>query len=560
MFTKLQTKISIIVVLILLVTIGTNNIIGSKIFNDEYERVLKREILVLGRNLKQQVDMVMSYGMDLEDIMGFEEQCLNLKKENSEVVLFASLIDIEGKILFHDDVDKMHKNLDKSEQIVVNAINSKAQEEFVKYENSEGNTILAAIIPIKNNENKESESVGGIVLGMSYSIISDRIANYNGNLMMVSFFFILLSVLLIMLVISLWVTKPVKKLIAMMIEAGNGNFTIKTSSKLKDEIGQAFNSFDKMISNIRLLIARVSGSSTEVENFASMLSDTSRNFYTISDQIALTVQEVAKGASEQSGDISQIMNYMNDFSTGMNKVENDIQTVSSIVNASQNLGNNAMQAVKSLNDKASETVIAAERILGDVNLLNENIDKISSIASVINGITAQTNLLAFNATIEAAKAGEAGKGFTVVALEIKKLANRSKQAVETINAIVNSIFVKTESTFDAANNTKILMEAQMNAVIDTNSAFKTIFEHMENITEQINKMRDSITSISNLKLQTLKGMDSILVISNQSAAITEEVSSSTEAQISGAEELTKLASKLDYMAKDLNKLVSVFKI
>jgi len=124
--------------------------------------------------------------------------------------------------------------------------------------------------------------------------------------------------------------------------------------------------------------------------------------------------------------------------------------------------------------------------------------EIKKIIKMILDISGQTKLLALNATIEAARAGEAGKGFAVVASEVKKLANRTKDASNIINDILNNIQKKTELIVDYANNTSYIIAQQLDAVNETDNAFKTILEGMLDISEQINEVDSSVKEIVSL--------------------------------------------------------------
>jgi methyl-accepting chemotaxis protein len=235
------------------------------------------------------------------------------------------------------------------------------------------------------------------------------------------------------------------------------------------------------------------------------------------------------------------------------------KVLDSVENTKQ-LSETALIAVKSLNDKAIHTNSVSEKIVTDINILNNDTKEIKKIVKVIVGIAEQTNLLSLNAAIEAARAGEAGRGFAVVADEVKKLADQSKEASILINNIIGNIQQKTEVTVDAANNASVIIKQQMDSVIETDNAFKTILTAMSSISGGIESMSNSVNGMISLKDKTMGVIENISAIAEESAATSQEVSASTEEQMAGAEVLSNLGKELTAMAEELNNAILIFKV
>ena len=169
-------------------------------------------------------------------------------------------------------------------------------------------------------------------------------------------------------------------------------------------------------------------------------------------------------------------------------------------------------------------------------------------------------MLSLNAAIEAARAGEAGRGFAVVAEEVKKLADQSKDASIMINNIINAIQYKTEQTVSEANDTSEIIQEQMTAVTQTDTAFNTISKSMREISAYMKNMGDSVRSMVTLKEKTLSSIENISAVSEEAASTSQEVSASTEEQMASAEILTNLSKEMNKMAAELGAAVSLFKI
>lgn len=361
-------------------------------------------------------------------------------------------------------------------------------------------------------------------------------------------------------IVAASISTHLKKLVNAMKEARNGNLAVELTDASNDEIGLVTQNFNDMLSNIRSLISKVSVSSGHLIESLDRIQTSASSSHAASDQIAITMQEIAKGTTDQAQQISQGVEYTNRLSEGINKVGINVSSVSEFIRDTKDLSENGLSVVRLLKDKASEANSITHKVTLDVNGLNEDMKQIRKIVNAIAQIAEQTNMLALNATIEAARAGEAGKGFSVVATEVKKLADKSKESSTMINTIINNIQARTNETVATANNGSEVVREQMQAVSMTDDAFKKIYSAMENIIEHMSNMKDSVDNMLDSKDDTVRVMENISAVSEEAAATAEEVSASTQEQMSGAEELSRLADKLNGMAQELAEAISIFKI
>ncbi|HHW21362.1 MAG TPA: methyl-accepting chemotaxis protein [Clostridiaceae bacterium] len=370
----------------------------------------------------------------------------------------------------------------------------------------------------------------------------------------------LVLALLLSVIIAKGVSDPLKKLARSMKDASEGNLTINLADKNKDEIAQLIKDFNSMLAKIRSLVGTVQQSGQAVLSCASEITALSDKSYLFSEQISSTIQEIAKGASEQASDISDGMQYMNKLSHDIQKVSTDTGNVMSVVNDTKELSANALSAVTALEEKAMSTRTVNEKVVSDMNNLNAKMKEIQKIIGVIVSIAEQTNLLSLNASIEAARAGKAGLGFAVVAEEIRKLADKTREAPLVIANIITEIQKDTEITTEATNNASVIINEQIQAVHDTIDAFKTILSAMDGISEQISNMETSVNEITATEKKTLRIFESVSSVSEEAAATSEEVASATGEQIQGAEDLNRHAKELEKMAEQLRKAISQFKL
>ena len=459
----------------------------------------------------------------------------NPKIEINKAFKTAGLVD---NILAHE---KQQANL-KNSQI--------SSDQVIKISIANGNN-LAAYSKIANTD----WYIAGLIPYSYINSESQKIGMYIFGICILCLFL----ALLLSYIISGSISVPLKKLVSLMKEAKEGNFAIDISDKGRDEICEVTNNFNDMVSNISVLVSKVSESAQSVLANSEKIAFASERTYTNSEHIAFTIQQVATGATEQAGEVSDSVIYMSKMSDVMNKAEQHMIAIAKSIDNIKELSNNATSAVKLLNDKALETNAVSEKIVSDINELDVNMREIKKIIKIIVDIAEQTNLLSLNAAIEAARAGEVGRGFAVVADEVKKLADQSKEASTTISGILANIHSKTELTVNESNNASAIIKEQMDTVERTNGAFKTIFEAMDDMSRNMDHMQGSVEVVLESRSKTMESIETISAVSEETAATVEEVSASTQEQMAGSEELAALAKNLNEMAQQLSNAVLIFK-
>ena len=366
--------------------------------------------------------------------------------------------------------------------------------------------------------------------------------------------------MIVALIISRSISNPLGKLVSLMKKAKEGNLDFHIADDSKDEISEVISAFNDMVRKINTLIGDVKNLAENVSNNTKIITEVSEHSYASSEEIAATMSEITKGASDQATSASEGLDCMNKLSQEINMVNSKTQNVSLVLEKTKQMKQDAIISVETLNNKAEETNKASAKIVNDVNVLNSNIRDIKAIVELIVGISEQTNLLALNAAIEAARAGESGRGFAVVAEEVRKLADKSKDSSIQINKIINDIQHKTEIVVKESTSSSIIIREQMDAVEKTDNAFKTIFEGMDQIDGQLKEMVASINEIVNSKDKTKMAMESISAVSEETAATTEQVSAATQEQINGSQKVAEFAQELNEVVESLNSAISQFKV
>jgi methyl-accepting chemotaxis protein len=463
------------------------------------------------------------------------------------------IIDTKGSIISSRNPGKIPVNKEFAEKSLIQEINKNSQQKKYAFPfNINGEQFLVAYSGIENTD-------WYVVSTIPYSYLQTESKSLRSTIIFIGVICLIFAVF-VSFIIALSISTPLNKMVYLMEEAEKGNLSIEIVDDRHDEVAKISSSFNEMIASIRVLAKQVNISAHNVLSRAENIKASSEQTYSASEQIAVTMQQIAKGALEQANEAAESASNMNNLSEKINLVGNEMSNVSKRVGAARKLSENALETVKSLNDKALLTKSVSQKIIKDIKDLNADMKQIKSIINVIVGISEQTNLLSLNASIEAARAGQAGRGFAIVADEVKKLAEQSKEATVTISNIIADIQKKTEGIASIANDAGTIIEQQTDAVNETDSAFKTIFNEMGQISKRFDDMTNSIREILLSKDKTLESIEQISAVSQQAAAAIEEVSASTEEQMASSEELSNLSRNLNQMAYELTAAVSKFKI
>ena len=350
---------------------------------------------------------------------------------------------------------------------------------------------------------------------ISATMQNDANANTT-NFIIIAVVVLIISLIVAMLYSKFSITKPLNELImrATNLSSGDGDLTRKLEVVGKDEIAKASEAINKFIEKVRVLISEAKDISNENSSIANELSSTSV-------QTGRGVENSSKIVESAGKDCTEIQSYMKESIEVAKGGKDDLQKALTYVDETLN-------TISNLSSEIAQTSDIENQMAGKIEQLSRDAEQVKSVLVVINDIADQTNLLALNAAIEAARAGEHGRGFAVVADEVRKLAERTQKSLTEINATINVIVQAiNESSEQMSINSRQISELTgvannaQNTIRDMSGIMRSAIGLSDKTIEDYIKTGKDIDDI-------VKSMEGISQISSQSARSVEEIASAAE--------------------------------
>ncbi len=477
-----------------------------------------------------------------------------------------------------------------------------------------GSEYYSAYTPIKD---RKGEIVGMFEIGVS----AEQAAQSSDKGMYAQIFALGGVILIAMAVFSYLfassLSKRVNLLATAMGKAEQGDLSQNVDQDCgSDELGDLARSYNSMMENMRKLINEVMTSGAQVfetskelahnaeqatrateqvagamGNLAASNAQEQGNIHSTSDllaQLSESINQINKGAKAQANNVNESSVTIGNMAQSITEVDKMAQDLSGITEETTEVANKGKEAVEKTLNEMEMIKDSVFQTAGQIKSLGEQSNQIGQIIQVIDEIAEQTNLLALNAAIEAARAGEHGKGFAVVADEVRKLAERSGKATKEIAELITAIQKGTEKAVQAMEKDTQEVEVGSKLAYDAAQALAEIISMINKATEQIRQIStaadllstgsrkaveaiDAVAGVTEENLATTEEMtgnskqvitsvDSIFTLAERTAETTQGVSASAQEITASSEEVAAFANKLAELSEKLKNSISVFRI
>ncbi|MCY7690038.1 methyl-accepting chemotaxis protein [Bacillus altitudinis] len=356
------------------------------------------------------------------------------------------------------------------------------------------------------------------------------------------------------------IRKPLIELSESAEKISQGDLTQHIEVRTHDEIGKLSQSFNDMSAKLKQVIQAVQNSIENVAASSEELTASAGQTAQATEHITSSIEQFSNSTEHQNEMIEKSSVQLNDMDRSLSHMVN---TTSHMMESSIESSKTA-QAGGELVQKTAGQMQTIEQAVKEAELVIAGLEQkskdITSILGVINGIADQTNLLALNAAIEAARAGEAGRGFSVVAEEVRKLAEQSGSSSKEIESLTNEIVDEIEKSQKMFRQVAGEVQSGLNITDETKVSFEKITHKTSEMTEQMKQMNGSAQELSHGSNDISQAVNQIKELSRESSAGFQDIAASAEEQLASMEEISSSSATLSQMAEELRELIKQFKI
>ncbi len=410
---------------------------------------------------------------------------------------------------------------------------------FIYQKLSIGNSILCALVPksqiiAEANQIKNMTILVTIIAGIIVTIIGTLVARGFGL--------------------------DISRINQVLHLAAEGDLSHTVQITRKDELRILSDSINHMMESMKSLIHKMTDVSNQVMGSSGNVAQNSGLLLEGSESLLTGFHDMEKGIVQQAEDAEHCLEQMSALSGEINHIYDQ---VNAIVMVSKDTGDMILQGLQTMDNlgaKVNNTSEITKVVISDIGNLELDSREIDHIVGTIGAIARQTNLLSLNASIEAARAGEAGRGFSVVAEEIRMLAQQSNDAVKQIDKIIKKIQTQTIVTVESARQAESVVLSQEEALNSSIRTYSEIKNRVDVLTSHIKQITNFMKNMEHSKDSTLKSIESISSTLEETTAMAGEFCETVFGQKQAVEVLDKAASKLQKNADYLQDAVSVFKV
>lgn len=434
------------------------------------------------------------------------------------------------------------------------------------YAQSAGSEELSGNLEIKYNDKQylyiysRSEETGVMFCSLIPSSVVTGQAEKIKNITIAFVIIACIISLLIGSVIAHGILKNMKRISKSLNKVTQGDLTVQVSAGGHDEFQSLARTATNMVLNNKKLVQKLAGTTVQLEASSDDVHNVSNSINEYSSDITKAIDEISIGMTKQSEHAGECVVKTNELSEKMKAISDMVEKAEQLSDKTEKMIRQSTEIVETLSARARETSEITSKVGESIELLKKESETINGFAQTINEISAQTNLLSLNASIEAARAGEAGRGFSVVAEEIRKLADDSGVAAGEIKNKVENIASQTMATVENANKAEGMVAHQQEAVAQVTTVFQEMNNQMQELFENLKEIGDCTASADVERNETLDAVENISAIIQQTASSSSLVRDLASELLNNVEKLSQTAEVLDDNMNGLKTEINAFTI
>jgi len=361
--------------------------------------------------------------------------------------------------------------------------------------------------------------------------------------------------------ISVGITKPIKKMTRYVGQVAQGDLAVEPLQiKGSNEIAQLSSGIENMTEDLRSLITQIAQNAEQVAAMSEELTASSEQTSASIQQITSSMQEVAAGSEKQTSSIEEVDSHITTISNKMSEVVTSVTDVTDKAFQASAISEKGNTTIQDATEKMAVTSQAIQESAAVVERLSTYTNEIGDIVTLITQITDQTNLLALNASIEAARAGEHGKGFAVVAEEVRKLADQSLEATNSIRTRIETIKEESAQAVKSMAISSSNLAESSTTFNASGEAFTDIYAHVTALTKEMDHVNNVMSNINEGVSSIASSVEQVGVVAVQASGNIQNVAAASEEQSASIEEITASSNNLAEMAQQLRNIIQKFQL